>query len=324
MKLFSLLSIILFSTTLLNAQVETELRIYHKLGAQEFQMNSTTTNNTAQDFQVTRLSYYMSEFTVVHDGGQQTIINVDTVAIIHADAVGGFTTVQLGNLNVTSVEAIKFHIGVRSPINTSDPGLFSTPHPLAPQSPSMHWGWSAGYRFVAYEGVGGSGFSQMFQMHGLWDANYYETTVTAAGQVVGSTMYIAIEGDYSRGMDNIDVAAGVIAHGVNQEDLTLLQNFRDVVYSASSATITANLEDVSFNGNWSVYPNPTKGEFSLDIDSDINVNRVSVINLLGHEVVSIDIAIGDSPYISLNNAGVYFVNLMNGSTILSTKRIVKQ
>lgn len=324
MKLFSLLTIILFSAASLNAQVETELRIYHQLGAQAFQMNTTATNNNSQDFQVTRLSYYMSEFTVVHDGGQETAISVDTVAIVHAGEVVGFTTVQLGNLNVTNVEGIKFHIGVSSPINTSDPGLFVAPHPLAPQSPSMHWGWSSGYRFVAYEGVGGSGFSQVFQMHGLWDANYYETTVTAAGQLVGGVMYIAIDGDYERGLENIDVSSGVIAHGVNLEDLTVLQNFRDYVYSASSATISAGLEDVSMNENWSVFPNPTEGEFYLNIDSEMNVDRVSVVNPLGEEVTSIEITEGEIPSISLVNSGIYFVNLMNGSSVLGTKRIVKQ
>ena len=62
------------------------------------------------------------------------------------------TEVDLGSHDVTNVEAVHFHIGVDSSVNHSDPASYPMGHPLAPVFPSMHWGWAAGYRFVAIEG----------------------------------------------------------------------------------------------------------------------------------------------------------------------------
>jgi len=128
-----------FFTLSSNAQVNTELRIYHMLGSQAFQMSTTAQNDLGHDFQVERLQYYVSNFSVVHDGGTETAVNVDTIALMNA-ADGIFSTIELGSLNITSVESVKFYIGVPQPTNNADPSLYGPDHPLAPQSPSMHWG----------------------------------------------------------------------------------------------------------------------------------------------------------------------------------------
>ncbi|MFT6983323.1 MAG: hypothetical protein ACJAUD_002095, partial [Crocinitomicaceae bacterium] len=117
------LALLLCASFSINAQVNTTIRIYHTLGTQLFQMNSTTQNNLAQDYQVTRIQYYMTRMSVVHDGGQITAISDDTVALISA-ADGTFSEIELGTLNITDVEAVKFHIGVHTPINNADPSLY--------------------------------------------------------------------------------------------------------------------------------------------------------------------------------------------------------
>lgn len=325
MKIITLLLLAFLSTSAVNAQVDTELRIYHMLGAQTFQMNTSASNNLTQDFKVTRLSYYMSEVTVVHDGGQETAVSMDTVSLLHAEALGGYTTVQLGNLNITSVEGVKFHIGVKAPTNNGDPGLFPSSSPLSPQSPSMHWGWASGYRFIAYEGEGGPGFLQVFQLHGLFNENYFETSVTTSAQLVGGTLIIPLDADYERGLEDIDVSAGTIAHGVNLEDLTTIENFRDYVFTASSQTITADISDSEFLNRWSVFPNPTSGDnINVMLDANLEVDQVVLINPLGQKVDAIDVNSGESHALNTNEAGVYFVQLMSNGSVLSVKRIVKQ
>ena len=322
MKFLSILSFLFIASGSLNAQVNAELRIYHKLGSAPFQLNITATNNNAQDYEITRLEYYLSRFTVVHDGGQETAIHDDTVALIDA-ASGPYSSIQLGNINITNVEGVKFHVGVHSPVNNENPSLYAPSHPLAPQSPSMHWGWASGYRFLAYEGMGGVGFSQMFQFHGLFNANYFETSTTATGQTFGSDVVIAVDADYEKGMENIDVDAGLIEHGVDQDDLTALENFRDFVFSSSTETTTADLDVVDGN-EWSIYPNPSNGVFFMSFSSDMNLDYVSVVNLLGQEIVSLQLSDLENLSFKLTDSGVYFVNLMEGANVLDTKRILKQ
>lgn len=320
----TLLSILAFSllTVSSNAQVNTELRIYHMLGTQAFQMNTTAQNNLAQDFQVQRLQYYVSNFSIVHDGGIETFVSVDTVALMNA-ADGLFSTIELGSHSITNVEAVKFYIGVPQPANNADPSLYGPNHPLAPTSPSMHWGWASGYRFLAYEGSGGMNFSQLFQMHGLGNNNYFQTTVTAAGQVINGTLVIAVDADYVRGVEDINVSNGVIAHGVDQEDLTALENFRDYVFSSSSQDLTASIEELEVT-EWSAYPNPSvSGEITVEYDSELAIDAVRVANIMGQEVGEIEASNG-TVSLKLEKSGVYFVSLLKNGKPLSTKRIVKQ
>lgn len=319
MKKITFLSLFLLFTLASTAQTTTELRIYHKLGTQGFQFNTTTQSSASQDYQVTRLQYYMTKFTVIHDGGQETVINDTVVALINGSD-GTYSVVELGSLSLTSVEGVKFHIGVHSPVNNADPSLYAPGHPLAPQSPSMHWGWASGYRFLVYEGKGGVNFSQTFQMHGLGNSNYFETTVNAVGQNVGGTMYIVLDADYTMGVENIDVAAGVIAHGVDAEDKTLIENFRDYVFSQSSEVLVAGTEEQDQLVDWVVYPNPTSGNVNVTIDGSIEFDEIIVTNTLGQKVFSGNTA---NNSLVLNEAGVYFIHLLNDGNILGTKRIIK-
>lgn len=313
------LAVIAFSA---NAQINTELRIYHRLGNQAFQLGTTTQNNLGHDFKVDRLQYYMSNFSVVHDGGMETPIHVDTIALMNA-ADGNYSTVELGSLAITNVEGVKFYIGVPQPTNNADPSLYASGHPLAPQSPSMHWGWASGYRFLAYEGKGGMNFSQTFQLHGLGNSNYFQTTVTATGQVIGGNLIIALDADYARGVEDIDVSSGVIAHGVDQEDLTALENFVDFVFTQSSQDLTASQEELEAI-TWTVYPNPTaSGEVKLEVNGNAAADAVHVTDALGKEVTRCAISNGTARF-NVEQSGIYFVSIVQDGATIATKRIIKQ
>lgn len=315
--LFLILSCFTCGTTL--SQVNTELRINHRLGSQTFQLNATGTNNMTQDFQVTRLEYYVTRITVEHDGGQFTAISDDTVALINA-ADGTYSSIELGTLNITNVEGVKFHVGVFAPVNNADPSLYAPSHPLAPQSPSMHWGWSAGYRFLVIEGNAGSGFSQLFQLHCLDNANYFETNVSCSAQMDGSTMAIMIDADYARGLENIDVASGPITHGAGGEALTALQNFRDYVFSASSETV--GVEELMSN-NWRLFPNPAnENTVNVQFEEIKEGSRIQVLNVLGQEVLNIKANLSNE--LTVEKSGQYMVNLVLDGKVISSKKLIRQ
>ena len=129
------------------AQKTVRLKINHFLNNNTFVSGQMATNNLGSNFQVDRIQYYISEITLYHDNtttklaGKHLLVNANTAV---NDSLGVF--------NIISLDSISFGIGVDTAYNHLDPAYYFPGHPLAPQSPSMHWGWTAGYRFVVYEG----------------------------------------------------------------------------------------------------------------------------------------------------------------------------
>ena len=99
-------------------------------------------------FEYDRIQYYLSGFTIIHDGGQVTTID-DLVILVDSDHGN---TYELGSLPVSNIENITFSVGVPEHLNHLDPSTYELNHPLAHQNPSMHWGWT--YR---QEGIWGGG-----------------------------------------------------------------------------------------------------------------------------------------------------------------------
>ncbi len=317
MKRIITLFLAVISGFVLNAQTDVVLRINHKLDGAPFQLNVASQNNLGHDFRATRLQYYITRITVIHDGGQNLAITDDTVALITANA-SAFTDIPLGNLGVTAVEGVRFHIGVYEPMNNADPSLQPTGHPLAPQAPSMHWGWAAGYRFLVYEGNSGTNFAQMFQLHGLGNNNYFETEITVAGQDYQGAHYIVVDGNYEEGLYGIDMNSGVIAHGVDLQDLDALINFRDRVFAASPGSLS--LEEVS-HIDWNVYPNPSnQSEIFIQSSANFNELEATVTDSRGRIIRSISLA--NQSQISLSESGIYFVQLKNAGVVVGTKKVV--
>lgn len=271
---------LLFSPFWGMSQVETELRIYHKMGSVPYQWNAPFVNNLGESFKVTRLQYYVTKFTVVHDGGQETVVSEDTVALLKAN--NGHSKIPLGQLNVTNVEGIKFHIGVHSPTNNEDPSMYPPEHPLAPQNPSMHWGWISGYRFLAFEGVAGLNYTQAFELHALGNHNYHEQYVAVNGQLVNNTMVIAIDGDYIEGLRDISVQNGVIAHGDDLQDQDAIENFRDHVFSARTEALDLGVEDLT-SDPLKVYPNPVSNS-NFEIECDERLIDLTLVDISGKQI----------------------------------------
>ena len=136
-----------------------------------------------------------------------------------------------------------------------------------------------------------------------------------------SELLIVMIGSGVRGHPVHDVVSELMR--LVQDDLTALENFRDFVFSSSTETTTADLDVVDGN-EWSIYPNPSNGVFFMSFSSDMNLDHVSVVNLLGQEITSLQLSDLENLSFKLTDSGVYFVNLMEGANVLDTKRILKQ
>lgn len=303
MKRHLFIAFALISVSVL-AQTEVEVKINHQIQGQNFAFNQTAQNNAGHEFQLNRMEYYLTRFTIIHDGGNETAVHDSVVFLVNADNP---QNMYLGNFNVSVIEGIKFHVGVHTPTNHEDPTQYSTAHPLGPKAPSMHWGWTAGYRFIALEGMGGEQFNQIIELHGLGDDNYHETTVMTGSSTVANTEVIEIFADYARGLESISVENGVIVHGESGDAAKLCDNFRDYVFSASTQ---ASLDEVN-STSIKVFPSPSNGAFEITWEENVQPTSISIFNQLGQQVALYQVNKNNGFQGQIHTPGTYIVVLTN-------------
>lgn len=247
------------------------------------------------------LRYYISKITIHHDGTKHTPLP-DTYLLVDAKEVQRYS---LGDLDVGSVDSITFYIGIDIDRNHLDPTTYPEWHPLALKTPSMHWGWAAGYRFVTYEGMAGTSESKLtagFQIHTLDDALYTRVACAASSTRTAVGVDIPIRADYGRLLDAIDVSKGLIMHGSTDEAITLMRNMGSAVYSPG---ITTSVDDDDVRET-SLAPNPATDVVQLPTDAvDVRITDMS-----GVSVLSASLAAG-SPFLSVSTlpSGTYSVLL---------------
>ena len=304
------------------SQSDVYLKINHLLGTSPFTFNTTVSNNLGDNFDLNRMEYYISSISITHDAGAVTNIS-DTWILANASTP---VNELLGNYNITTIESISFSIGVETPENHNDPSLLAASNPLAPKSPSMHWGWAAGYRFVAMQGMAGTTTpNQVFELHGLGDVNYFSQTITTAGSSDGNGLIIELDADYEQAIKSINVASGVVSHGEINEAKDMLENFRDNVFTATEA-IVAGVEIAKDDNHFKIYPNPKRNGEALTFEYDGNLTNptIEVVDLSGR-VITVQ-KLDNSNQLVFNglDKGVYFVNLksVNGEVTNTEKLIV--
>ena len=305
-----------------NAQIDVVLKINHKLDLETFAYDAVAKNNLGQDFKASRLEYYISKFSIIHDGGIETIVPIDIIALVRPDEEE-FTLIELGNYEVTSVERIKFHIGVYEPINNGDPTLFPASHPLALQSPSMHWGWTDGYRFAVIEGSGGTDFVGGFALHGLGNGNYFSKEHEVDTEMSGEIMQLNLNANYSGALRDIYLMGDDnFSHGSTGMALKLIENFRDYVFG----NYYASIEKEVANLDWSIFPNPTTTN-AVTIKVAGNTGEqytIKLTNTAGQLINTILINENQPMSIEIPVAGMYSVSIYKKEELISTDRLIVQ
>lgn len=321
MKLFPLF-ILFFSFGSFFAQKNVFLTISHKSGDQALSYNQGYTNNFGFNYELTRVDYYVSSIKIIHDGGQVLALDNDTHILVRG-SVNSVT--DLGVFDVNQVEGITFSIGVHPSLNNADPSLQDPGAPLYFQSPSMHWGWSPGYFFVCLEGRCVSTFTINMQMHGLWNENYFEQTLAVQG-VDGSNndVYIHLDADYNKAMQSIDLQDCPITHGENREDLQVLENFRDHVFSAGNGALV-NLESSALP-TLELYPNPVAESLQISVKNLGSLSsELTILDVCGKVLKTIKLQDGLTSY-SMNEftSGIYFAQITRGGILVSNQKFLKQ
>jgi hypothetical protein len=317
------LSVIIVLTLSLSAfsQSNVYLKINHMLGTSPFAFNSSTTNNIGDNFNVNRLEYYISSISITHDGG--TVTNVPSTWILANASTEVYEL--LGNYTITSIEQVTFSIGVETPTNHSDPSLMAVSHPLSPKSPSMHWGWSAGYRFIAMEGLSGTATpDQTYQLHALGDVNYFSQTIPTAGTTDANGLVIELNADYEAALKNINTASGVISHGEVNEAKMTAENFRDHVFTSLEGNSPVSIEKVEATAPLSIYPNPAANgsPVTFKVDQDLTNASLQITDLTGRIVSTALIPRSNELVITGLQQGIYMVTLKLASgEVIKTEKL---
>jgi hypothetical protein len=250
------------------SQTQITLKMNQLLGDKSFVFNESTTNNNDVPFSVKRMQYYVSQISLMHDGGKSTDVT-DLYLLIDPSKDSTF---DLGSRDITKIESIKFFIGVDEDKNHADPAAYAASHALAPKSPSMHWGWSSGYRFAAFEGRGGASLNTTFELHALGDDNYYPIQIPLTGDAVDNKLNIVLNADYTRLLENIDVSKGLVVHGDYSEAKQMLGNFRDFVFTNESDegnVLLSSRDLLKEDLNIQIFPSPSV-KSQLQIRTDLN------------------------------------------------------
>ncbi|MCB0517331.1 MAG: T9SS type A sorting domain-containing protein [Lewinellaceae bacterium] len=305
-----------------SAQMNVTLHMHQKLGDQPLALNSATTAPGDYQIQVTRMQYYVSEIKLVHDGGQVMPVT-DMHLLVSAQKDSIFS---LGSFGVTAIEGIEFSIGVDKAFNHLDPASYPANHPLAPKNPTMHWGWTAGYRFICFEGKSsnnGTTFPDIFQIHTVDDANYKTVTLPVQGVMVGDQMTINIDADYTKVLTDLNVQGGVISHAANGVSAVIAENMQNYVFTPSA--LTSGTVEPGVLGQFGISPNPASGSATLRYDlPGYDCLTLTVSDLAGRTVFTQPLN-GSKQSVPLEtnwHPGIYVARIFSGEKFLALEKLV--
>ena len=172
-----------------------------------------------------RAAFYIAEIELHKTDGSRLML---TDQYLLVDAAEPGREFDLGNWSVTDIEGVSLHIGVDSARNHLDPASYPADHPLAPQNPSMHWGWVSGYRFMAIEGRidnNADGVPEApMEFHNLGNHLYTSVYVPAQLSAVDGELRLAFVVEYARLFDQMPLQANLVNHGSFPANQQMMQN----------------------------------------------------------------------------------------------------
>ena len=257
-----------------------------------FTLNTVVTADNGRYFFSPRLlRYYISNITIIHDGGQRTPARYVYLLV----DVKNQPRYLIGTFNISRIDSIEFHIGVDYTANHADPSLQAPGSPLALQNPSMHWGWSAGYRFITYEGSAGSTSTTAnadVQLHSLSDALYRRVVVAVTSTSTESGVDVVLNAEYGNLLNNIDASVGMILHGNDVETVPMSNNMATNVFS-SATTLSVEANELNI-GVLTISPNPSSNV--VTVASSTPDASVTVYDAVGQTVATAQLLSGLSSF----------------------------
>lgn len=311
MKTIIITTLLLITSLTYGADVN--LNIDYNVDGVPFELDKEYVNKDGIKYKISRFQYYMCEF-------QLDDTQLDGTYIL---ANASMPSYPLGNINVSSIDNINISFGVEEEENIGkDPNRYSMFHPLAPKNPSMHWGWSAGYRFWAIEGFsdpdGDGEYDKSFQFHILGDESFRTLSLPVNSTEENGTIDINLSFNIQEILAPVDMTT----FGVHHDFYNNSQPIRDLInnFAESEVVTSESITSVEFENSISISPNPTTGY--LNIPSEHLNSRFEIVSLTGDALLSGKIS---SSVLDLEElpTGTYFLKIFDAKGIIRTTKFVK-
>ncbi len=260
----------------------------HKAGTEALVLDHTEfTIWNGKKVKITRAQFYVSEVEIHQADGSTTSLTDQYMLVNAANPAAEH---NLGQWAVDNAQGLTLHLGVPQSVNHNDPSAWPADHPLAPQDPSMHWGWTAGYRFMAIEGKvdnNNDGIPETtFEFHNLGDALYKTVELTGVEVAANGVLHLHLKLDYVQLFKNIAMSGNLIQHGSAAINNAMMTNAATEGF-LSMSTVTATHQIVANSLNVSASPNPfaTETLIRYELPADGALTMI-VTNSLGQVVRS--------------------------------------
>lgn len=310
---------LLCAATAIAQNQRVSLHINHLLEGQPFEYDKIVRAPGNYSFRVEMLRYYVSKIKIIHDGGKVSEAN-DIYLLVNPKENSEY---PLGSFNLTTIEAIEFGIGVDKDKNHLDPASYPAISPLAPQNPTMHWGWDPGYRFITFEGYAGaigSSAKENFQIHTVGDELYRIVTIPVQATAGAGGLLMTLNAEYTKLLSNIDVQSGLIAHGSGSDPKQMTENIATMVFSAATATTSVRDEN---SIALSIAPNPARNTVTLQLPVlPAHATTVVVRNILGQKLAEYGISNTRTELLLNLSAGCYSLQVEEQGKIIAREQLL--
>ena len=185
-----------------------------------FDKHTTYSNVMDYDVQVQLVKLYLSDLHLLNGTNEYHLSDAELFNL-----TDGSQSFEL-NAPAGAYTGLHFGIGVPEGLNHQDPTQYAGDHPLS-VSNGMHWDWTAGYRFVIFDGrfdtltTDTIELPEIFSIHTGMDTCYREREFDALPftVVAGAYTQVNIRFDLAKffftATDTIDLAIDNQAHGSN-------------------------------------------------------------------------------------------------------------
>lgn len=269
------------------------------------------------------LLYYIHDVQMITSSGD-TIGNIGDHYLIDAED----TAYAIGNWAADSVTKVIFNWGVALDVNHADPSQYASTHPLAPHFPTMHWGWTAGYRFIRADGVfddnGDGDPNLIFQYHMVGDQFVKSVEVDATSMLNSNDeLEVWITGYYERLFQGVNLSLYPSIHGSNTPIPNIWGNITTQpvfgVYDGrmespvDTIDTTTGISPVDHINALNIYPNPSldgyiKVSMNEAWESEVQFDLVDLSGRIQETVRS-----SSNQYVEFNGlaTGFYIVKATN-------------
>ncbi|MCH2230385.1 MAG: hypothetical protein MK105_08570 [Crocinitomicaceae bacterium] len=315
-----LLSIIILGLGLITfAQDNLYISFVPKCGGSDFVLGSTVQDLNGVDFVVDDFNYYISNLQVVYDGGQILDLS-DTVLLVKADA----HTFLLNQVDLPNIEQVNFSVGVPQNLNHTDISLYPIDHFLSFQTPSMHWGWTAGYKLLLVDGMGdfsGDGIPEtIFQLHNLGDINFKNVQLPTVATYGNGQTDIVVHCHLDEWLYGINPATVGVVHGETGVNSQTMDNVDNRAVFTSPAN--ASMNEVGNVGN--LYFVNKSNSISITWKDMTRIDSYKMIDVSGKVILSSNTdSIHETIIVENMNKGAFIFNTydVNGNVLNSIKMV---